>query len=401
MNPQIRNYEYTSITKLPLVSIVTPSYNHGQFIRETIRSVLSQDYPFLEYWVIDGGSSDGTLELLQEFKEDSRLHWISEKDHGQADAVNKGWALCNGEILGWLNSDDVYQPGAVKSAVVNLTQSPDTAFVYSDYDFIDSSNNLIKSNKVRQSTLEDLLLFKCLIPQQTVFIKRDVINKCGGLDISLHYALDQEYWIRILESYKAKYVPQNWAQQRIHETAKTQNQWFKLYQEFYQIILKYRDRSINSPDNYNEAIRRASINMFIVDICQGKFESALNYLNTAFSENKYPFFSASYCMKHIVYIIRHWYSQNQSDIIINNLIDDLPKLKCDLKQEGFILMLSAYNEYRNDQLYNARIIGLRAINLYPELRRDWYIAFFPWLCLSGSYLVRLARNFNKILKMLF
>src|SRR5262245_26632601 len=93
---------------LPLVSIVTPSYNQGAFIRETIESVLSQDYPKIEYWVIDGGSTDETIAILKHFEQDPRFHWMSERDQGQSDAVNKGWSRSRGEIFGWLNSDDIY-----------------------------------------------------------------------------------------------------------------------------------------------------------------------------------------------------------------------------------------------------------------------------------------------------
>src|SRR6266498_4984769 len=93
---------------MPLVSIVTPSYNFGGFIRATIESVLTQDYPNIEYWVIDGGSTDGTVSILTEYEHDPRFHWISERDRGQSDAINKGWSRCRGDIIAWLNSDDLY-----------------------------------------------------------------------------------------------------------------------------------------------------------------------------------------------------------------------------------------------------------------------------------------------------
>ncbi len=99
---------------MPLVSIITPSYNQGSFIRRTIESVLNQSYPNIEYWVIDGGSKDDTISILKEYENDLRFHWLSESDKGQGDAVNKGWQLCKGNILGWLNSDDTYLEDAVK-----------------------------------------------------------------------------------------------------------------------------------------------------------------------------------------------------------------------------------------------------------------------------------------------
>src|SRR5438128_2723095 len=117
---------------LPLVSIVTPSFNQGIYIRATIESVLSQDYPNLEYWVIDAGSEDETLNVLKLYNNDPRFHWISEPDNGQSDAINKGWSRCNGEILAWLGSDDLYCPGTITSQVNYLRSHPSVDAVYSD-----------------------------------------------------------------------------------------------------------------------------------------------------------------------------------------------------------------------------------------------------------------------------
>src|SRR5260221_5302272 len=123
-----------------LVSIVTPSYNQGKFIRETIESVLTQDYANIEYWVIDGGSTDETLGILQQYENDPRFHWISEPDKGQSDAINKGWSRCQGDVLAWLCSDDLYCPGAIRTQVDYLLSHPDVDAVYGDVLFVDVDN---------------------------------------------------------------------------------------------------------------------------------------------------------------------------------------------------------------------------------------------------------------------
>ena len=124
----------------PLVSIVTPSYNQGPYIEATIQSVVSQDYPHLEYIVIDGGSQDNTVAILKRYAE--RLCWISEPDHGQADAINKGFRIAHGEILAWLNSDDTYLPGAVCQVVEYFQRHPDVSMVYGEGQHVDAEGHI-------------------------------------------------------------------------------------------------------------------------------------------------------------------------------------------------------------------------------------------------------------------
>src|SRR4051794_30278791 len=120
----------------PTVSIVTPSFNQAEYIEATIQSVLSQNYPAIEYQVMDGGSTDGTVDVLR--RHEKRLRWVSQRDEGQTDAINKGFAQTSGEILGWLNSDDTYAPGSIAAAVKFLLDNPSVALVYGDADFIDA-----------------------------------------------------------------------------------------------------------------------------------------------------------------------------------------------------------------------------------------------------------------------
>ena len=143
------------MTDLPLVSIVTPSYNQAAFLEETIRSVLEQDYPRVEYIIIDGGSTDGSAEIIQRYA-DRLAYWVSERDRGQTDAINKGFARATGSILAWLNSDDTYQPGALREAVDYLLAHPDVGMVYGDGNFIDEHGKVIGRFPSAQTDLQNV-----------------------------------------------------------------------------------------------------------------------------------------------------------------------------------------------------------------------------------------------------
>ncbi len=151
-----------------LVSIVTPSFNQGRFLEETIRSVLEQDYPQIEYIIVDGGSSDESVEVIQ--RHAGRLGWwVSEKDRGQTDAINKGFARARGDVLAWLNSDDTYQPGAVAEAVAFLQANPQAGMVYGDTNFIDGQGRLIGRFPAAQTDYRRLRQGYVHVPQQAAF----------------------------------------------------------------------------------------------------------------------------------------------------------------------------------------------------------------------------------------
>ncbi len=205
---------------LPVVSIVTPSFNQGRFIAETIDSVLSQDYPHAEYLVMDGGSTDETLDVLRRYGE--RLHWISEPDNGQTAAINKGWQLSHGEIVAWLNSDDTYLPGAVGQAVSFLLAHPHVAAVYGDCDYVDLEGRFLGPYPTRPYDYLELVrpAFN-YIPQPATFIRRRALESVGYLDESLHYVMDLDYWLRLGTRYAIAYLPERLATLRLHQTAKS------------------------------------------------------------------------------------------------------------------------------------------------------------------------------------
>ncbi len=207
------------MSQTPLVSIVTPSYNQADFLEETIRSVLAQDYPDLEYWVIDGGSTDGSVEIIRKYA--SQLSgWVSEKDHGQADAINKGFGRATGEVVAWLNSDDLYRPGAIQRAASIFQEDPEVGMVYSDVDSIDADGKVFNRMRYAQWGIRDLMAFN-ILGQPGVFFRRSVLESSGYLDLSYQYLLDHHLWLRMALNAPLKYLPgEVWAAARIHAGAK-------------------------------------------------------------------------------------------------------------------------------------------------------------------------------------
>jgi glycosyltransferase involved in cell wall biosynthesis len=202
----------------PIVTVVTPSYNQGRFIRETIDSVLAQDYPHVEYLVVDGGSSDETLDILRSYG--SRLSWISEPDTGQAHAINKGWKQAKGDIVAWLNSDDVYLPGAVRKAVDAFARHQDAGVIYGEAFYIDEVGHRIKRYPT-EGFSHQRLIDLCYICQPAAFFRRSVVKDLGFLNDQLHYCMDYELLIRISTRYPLVHIVDDLALSRLHGECKT------------------------------------------------------------------------------------------------------------------------------------------------------------------------------------
>jgi glycosyltransferase involved in cell wall biosynthesis len=218
----------------PLVSVVTPSYNALPYLVENIESVQTQNYPAIEHIVIDGASTDGTQEVLQQYP---HLVWVSEPDRGQSDALNKGFRQAKGDIIGWLNADDTYQPGAIAKAVEFLMAHPGVDIVYSDLQVIDESSRPVGITKSQPFDLF-LLPLKNYIKQPTIFMRRQVIEKLGGLNEDLHYVMDREFWLRAgLADFKMHYLTgQVLANFRLCQGTKSFEQTPKFRTEWLQII---------------------------------------------------------------------------------------------------------------------------------------------------------------------
>jgi glycosyltransferase involved in cell wall biosynthesis len=219
---------------MTLVSIITPSFNQASYLEQTIQSVLNQDYADIEYIVIDGDSTDGSVDIIKKYA--SHLaYWVSEKDSGQAEAINKGMARAKGEIVAWLNSDDYYLSGTVRAAVAALEQNPDVVLVYADMLAVNEHGQTFNNLRYRQLTLKDLFCFQ-IIGQPAVFLRRAAFENSGGLDPSFHFLLDHHLWIRIAAQERILHVPQTWAAARYHAAAKNRAQTAAFGREAFRIL---------------------------------------------------------------------------------------------------------------------------------------------------------------------
>ncbi len=207
-------------SNLPKVTVVTPSFNQARYLEETILSVLNQNYPNLEYFVIDGGSTDGSLEIIQKYA-DRLAGWVSEKDRGQTEAINKGFARATGDILAWLNSDDTYQPGAIAEAAAFLQTHPEAGMVYGDAHYIDEKSRVIGNFPAAQTDYHKLRQGYVHIPQQSSFWRAELWREVGPLDPSFFFAMDYDLWVRLAKIAPLVYLPKMWANFRLHADAKT------------------------------------------------------------------------------------------------------------------------------------------------------------------------------------
>lgn len=230
----------------PLVTIVTPSYNQGQFIRDTIESVLTQDYPNIEYIVMDGASNDDTAKVVQPYLD--RLTFISEKDRGQTHAINKGFALARGEITAWLNSDDIFLPGAIRRAVVALQNDPSLGMVYGEGYQMDAAGNITsRFHATQRFDLWRLTHLSDYILQQTVFFRKAALDEVGPLDESLYYVMDWEIFIRIGKRFPIGYIPEYMGSIREYETAKTFSGGEKRIREIAKMLRRHGNNRFLSP----------------------------------------------------------------------------------------------------------------------------------------------------------
>jgi len=219
---------------MTLVSIITPSFNQANYLEQTLRSVLEQDYARIEYIVIDGGSTDGSVEIIRKYK-DRFAYWVSEKDNGQAEAINKGLVRAKGEIVAWLNSDDYYLPNTISEVVKGFEENPDVVMVYGNVLAVDEQGQTTNVLKYKQLSFEDLLCFQ-IIGQPSVFFRRAALEKAGLLDTSLHFLLDHHLWLRIAGQGKILYVPQTWSAARYHAEAKNRAKAAEFGREAFRIL---------------------------------------------------------------------------------------------------------------------------------------------------------------------
>lgn len=237
----------------PKVSIVTPSYNQAQFIEETIRSVMLQGYPDLEYIILDGGSTDGSVEIIRKYV-DWLAYWVSEPDRGQSDALNKGFQRAHGEILAWLNCDDTYLPGAVRIAAQYLMEHPDVAVVYGGANFVDDNGELVRRGRAIEFDLNRPC--ESIIPQPAAFFRRAAFEGVGGLDINLHYRMDLDLWVRMASKFKLHNIPYALANIRVSLNTKTASMSEQHWDELFLIGKRYGLEAISPEYVLRERARK-------------------------------------------------------------------------------------------------------------------------------------------------
>jgi glycosyltransferase involved in cell wall biosynthesis len=238
--------------------VVTPSFNQAKFLERTILSVLNQDYPRVEYIIVDGGSTDGSRAIMEKYA--PRIAWwVSEPDAGQTDAINRGFAHAHGDILAWLNSDDTWLPGTVSSAVDAFSSDPELGLVYGAANYVGADDRIIGQFPAAQTNYRRLRQGYVHIPQQAAFFRADMWRQVGPLDPSIYFAMDFDLWLRIAQRAPVQFIPETWANFRLHDEAKTiatdERCWPEMrrihYREggspFSVIIAKYYIRKVVAP----------------------------------------------------------------------------------------------------------------------------------------------------------
>jgi glycosyltransferase involved in cell wall biosynthesis len=238
----------------PLVSIIVPSFNQGRYIRETIDSILAQDYRPLQIHVIDGASSDETVSVLESYGDIPELDWVSEPDNGVVDAVNKGFAKAKGEIVAIQSSDDRYLPGALQRIVGEFLgeNSSEIGLIYGDTVKVDETGIELQRYRIGPWSLENLLLLKTWIPQPSCFFRRDLLDACGGWDERIPYAPDTDLWIRMAFRTQVRKIDEYLSERRVHDQQRD-TQAAKILRDYHAMIK-------NSPDiaMASKSIKRAA-----------------------------------------------------------------------------------------------------------------------------------------------
>jgi len=256
--------------RLPKISVITPSFNQAAYLERTIRSVLDQGYPNLEYVIIDGGSTDGSLDIIRKYA--NRLaYWVSEPDQGQANAINKGLRLATGEWVAWQNSDDVFYEGAFSQLAQKTSQSPDADLIIGNMNLIDKNDVLLRDIKYVRPTYRSMLAEGMVLTNQSAFWKRRLHTEVGYLSEDFDCGFDFEWFLRILEyGISAVHVNSTWGGLRMHEETKTSNHQAVFVRE-YEKILQGRETSSLRKKYYK--IRR-----MVLMLGQGNFSYVLRGL---------------------------------------------------------------------------------------------------------------------------
>lgn len=219
----------------PKISVITPSFNQAAFLERTIRSVIEQRYPNLEYIIIDGGSTDGSVDIIRRYA-DRITYWVSEPDSGQANAINKGLRRASGEWVAWQNSDDVYYPGALHAIADVIRRNPDAAIVTGDIMLIDENDHEIRDIHYIRPSYGAMLAEGMMLPNQATFWRRTLHTEVGWIDESLHYAFDYEWFLRLIHGRRAAHTSHILGGYRLHDETKTSLHTQRFSEENFRIL---------------------------------------------------------------------------------------------------------------------------------------------------------------------
>ena len=246
----------------PLISVITPSYNQGRFIEATIRSVVLQEYSNLEYIVIDGGSTDESIEIIKKY--DSHItYWISEADQGQSHAINKGFEKATGDILCWINSDDMLKPDALKFVAQILSKSPNASWLVGASELINSEGSLTVMREPGSITHQTILNWpQNWFPQQSTFWTRKMWEIAGPLNEELYYAMDYALWLTMFRQSSPIITQKVLSSYRFHDEAKCSANYSKMGKELIQILQHHFN---NSSNEFNQNVKK-NISLIGIDL---------------------------------------------------------------------------------------------------------------------------------------
>jgi glycosyltransferase involved in cell wall biosynthesis len=253
----------------PRLSIVTPSYNQGRFIEETIRSVLLQGYPNLEYLVIDGGSDDESLEIIRKY-EPWLAYWLSEPDRGQAHAINKGWERATGDIVAYINTDDFYLAGAFAIIAQEFCANPTVGMVYGTALIVDEQGKPLKDWEARPFDVRVMLTVGSIIPQPAVFFSKTALNTLGYLDERWHQILDYEFCIRVGMRYPSLCVARTLARFRNHPASKTRLRFEQTARELIDFVTNFNADQFTAREL--SSIKRTALSRVYYELALGYAE---------------------------------------------------------------------------------------------------------------------------------
>jgi glycosyltransferase involved in cell wall biosynthesis len=263
----------------PKISVVTPSYNQADYLERTIISVLNQNYPSLELIIIDGGSEDGSVEIIKKY-EKYLSYWVTEPDKGQYDAMNKGFRAATGKLVGWQNSDDLYLPGALRKIAMTYMKDPDNDVYFGNIYLIDKDDNIMRDMRYIPFTVEHLIYYDWNLSSQAVFWKKEIFDLVGFLEDAYHVSSDWDWFIRLgRQKLKFKFIREFLGAYRIHEDAKLtafpRDERRKIEEE----ILKKNGIEIKNDITEKMIIMKTFIRRLIFYILQGD----LSYLYSGFT----------------------------------------------------------------------------------------------------------------------